>query len=125
MKTVTEIQDIISMSCMGAGSYIRHTLTGIIYTDNVKMIADACDAFWLIDAICSYQRKEEFQVWELEVFKDKTAVLTMKEDTNCPVLVEQKIHYTDFPMENIKFYIELGCIDGENMVYVLLLPDEH
>jgi hypothetical protein len=119
-----EIQNIIAHSCMGAGGYIRHMLSGIIYTDNVQAVAEAGDAFWLIDAICSYRRKEVFQVWELEVLKDKSAVLTMKEDTNCPILVRQEIDRTDFPLDNIKFYIELGSVDLVNHDYVLMIPNE-
>lgn len=126
MKSIEEIKNIISHSCMGAGNYIKHRLSGIIYTDNVGFIAEACDAFWLIDAICSYKRKEEFQLWELIVNKEEhSAVLTMKEDTNDPVLVKQEIPYTDFPLDSIKFYIEYGSIDGVNPAYILLLPNEH
>ena len=128
MMTKTEkkakIEEIISYACMGANEYIRHAFSGIIFTDNVKAIADVAGAYWLIDAICSYRKKEEFQVWELTVNPDNSAVLTMKEDSNTPVLVRQQIPFTDFPIENIKFYIELGSIDCVNPDYVLMLPNE-
>ena len=69
--------------------------------------------------------KEEFQVWELKVDLNKrSAVLTMKEDSDAPELVRQEFGYTNFPLDEIKFYIELGCIDGYNPVYVLMLPSE-
>ncbi|GAF86086.1 unnamed protein product, partial [marine sediment metagenome] len=124
MKSVAEITRNIAHA-IGTSQYIKHSLNNnIVFTDGVNQLRQDADAFWLVDAIASHRRKEEFQVWELEVFSDKTAILTMKEDSGCPNLVEQKIHYTDFPLESIKFYIELGSIDGVNPVYVLMLPSE-
>ena len=89
------------------------------YTDGIKYLADEANAYWLLDIVASYQPKHKdkpFQIWKLTVNKDKTAVVTMKEDSNKPVLVEQKIEYTDFPLDEIEFY----CIDG-----VMLLKSEY
>jgi len=55
-------------------------------------------------------------VWELQKFDDNTAILTMKEDTGQPLLVEQKIHFTDFPLEEITLWV----IDG-----IMLLTNEY
>ena len=124
MKSVAEIRNNMAYA-IGTEGYIKHALNrNLVFTDGVNQLREDADAYWLVDAIASYSRKEEFQLWELEVFADKTAVLTMKEDTNTPVLVEQKIHYTDFPLESIKFYVELGSIDGYNPIFVLMLPSE-
>ena len=80
-------------------------------------------AYWLIDAISSYQHKDlggvmkiPFQVWTLKVTKDRTAVLEMREDSNKPVLVKQVLHYTDFPLPEITMWVADG---------VLHLPSEH
>ncbi len=87
------------------------------FTDGVKFLAENAGCYWLLDAIASYHRKEPFQIWNLNVDLDKhTAVLTMKEDTNEPVLVEQEFSYTDFPLENISLWL----IEG-----ILLLPNEY
>ena len=104
---------------IGGGDYYRHPL-GIIFTSGVKYLADNTEAYWLIDAIASWQIKEKiknipFQIWELKV-KDNKAVLTMKEDTDEPVIVKQVIPFTDFPFEEQKLYL----IDR-----VLLLPSEY
>ncbi len=98
----------------GTENYYKHWL-GKVYTDGVKYMAEKAGAYWLLDAIFSYRRKEPFQVWILKV-KDSQAVLTMQEDTDAPVLVKQEIKYTDFPMDEIKLYL----IDG-----VLLLTSEY
>jgi len=104
----------------GAMEYYRHPL-GILFTDGVKYLADKAGAYWLIDAIASYQirgdiRRIPFQLWELKVNKDGTAILTMKEDTDELELVKQKIPFTDFPLNYQKLYL----VDR-----VLMLPSEY
>lgn len=84
-------------------------------TDGVKYLCEEGHAFWLIDAIASYDRKEPVQFWHLEVKPDNTAVLTMNEDKDKPILVRQKINYTDFP-----FSTDIWVMDG-----VALLPSEY
>jgi len=99
----------------GTEHYYNHWL-GIKLTDGVKYLAERAKAYWLIDAIASYHRKEPFQVWELKVLPSKEAVLTMVEDSDQPVLVKQDIPFTDFPLTGIKLYL----IDS-----ILLLPSEY
>jgi hypothetical protein len=86
------------------------------YTDGVKDVADKYKAYWLIEAICSYKRREKFQAWELVVNNDKTAILTMQEDIGKPILVNQKIKFTTFPKGKIKIWV---------VNEVVLLPDEY
>lgn len=89
----------------GTGSWWKYWLGDYTYTDGVKSIADTVGGYWLIDAIFSYHRKEEFQLWTLDV-SDEKAVLTMREDSDQPVKVEQKIEYTDFPTGKWEMYLE-------------------
>ena len=84
-------------------------------------------AGWLIDAIASYQGAKldkqtgGFQLWTLKVNTEKrTAVLTCQADSDRPNLVCQKIGYTDFPLDEIKLYVE-----GEGGDRVCLLTGEH
>lgn len=110
----------------GTEHYYKHPLFGFNYTDGVKYMAEKAGAYWLLDAIGSYQmgkiRAVPFQIWRLEkadnaLFPIKNgAILTMKEDCDMPVLIKQEIEYTDFPLESI----ELWLIDG-----VLLLKSEY
>jgi hypothetical protein len=107
---------------MGGGDQFRH-ITGLLYTEGVQHLAEEAGAYWLIDAIASYQgervlrapRLREFQLWELEV-KDQKGVLTCREDSDLEPVIRQEIEYTDFPLPEIKLYVEGG---------VLLLPSEH
>lgn len=97
---------------------------GIYYTDGVKYLATQGEAFWLLDAIASHQTQQllsqsdlqEFQIWELTVAEDKSAVLTCRADTNTEPIVRQEIEYTDLPLKFIKLYLEEK---------VLLLPSEY
>ena len=101
----------------GTEHYYKHFL-GIVYTDGVNYLAEKAKAYWLIDVIASYQpqqKKVPFQLWEFKKTGD-AGVVTMREDTGEPELVRQEIEYTDFPLDEIKFYL----IDG-----VLLLPSEY
>ena len=102
----------------GTTKYYKHLL-GLLYTDGIQFLAEEAQCYWLIDVVASYQPELKaipFQLWELEVEKDNSAVVTVREDSGKPTLIEQKISYTDFPLEKIQLY----CIDG-----VLLLPSEY
>lgn len=39
----------------GTEHWYKHWLGGLLYTDGVKYVADQAGAYWLIDAIASYQ----------------------------------------------------------------------
>ena len=57
--------------------------------------------------VASYQPRlldTPFQIWEVEVNKDKSALVTMVEDDGRPVKVSQTIPLTDFPLKNFSFY---------------------
>jgi len=82
-------------------------------------------AFWLMDAIASYQptlnskpNLQDFQLWTLEVFPDKTARLVCQADSNLPPEVEQIIEYTDFDLSTFSVY----CmpVDGAQTRTILL-----
>ena len=115
MRTETEkLKESDLEQFTGTEQYYKHWL-GINYTDGVKYLAERAGAYWLIDLIASYRRKEPFQIWRLEK-KDKGWLATMQEYSDQPVLVRQEIEYSDFPLDKI----ELWLIDG-----VLLLKSEY
>ncbi len=110
----------------GTEQYFLHWARRIKFTEGVKFMADRVGGHWLIDVVASYRRTEPFQIWELEVLNEPRsevgrkkimAVVTMREDSNQPVLVRQEIPYTDFPGPG-KFKMYL--IDN-----VLMLPGEY
>lgn len=107
----------------GSEEIYRHFL-GICYTQGVKYLANKAQAYWLLDAIASHQTKQllsqpalrDFQLWQLTVSSDKSAVLICQEDSDTEPVVKQEIEYTDFPLGFVKLYL---------IQKVLLLPSEY
>ena len=109
---------------IGTSQYYRYPIGNILYTDGINFLAENGKCYWLIDLIGSYQlykkvRSIRFQLWELRVHDDHSAVVTMREDSDEPVIVKQEIPYTNFKMNYIKLYL----IINDNAV--LLLPSEY
>jgi len=105
---------------IGTEAYHKLTLTNLKATDGIAHMAKRAGAFWLIDAIGSYQGDKriadlEIQFWHL-VVKDKKATLYVQEDIGTPKLITQKIGYTDFPDGDWTFYV------ADN---VIMLPSEY
>lgn len=106
----------------GTTRYYRHWTRALVYTNGIQFLAESCRAYWLIDAIALDQEVaqkdgalREFQLWELTVHDDRSALLTCSRDCG-DVAFQRAITFTDFPLRSIKLYVE-----GQ----VLLLPSEH
>jgi hypothetical protein len=124
-------------SASGSDRYYHRGMS-FYYTDGVKFLADQGGCHWLIDAIYSWQisprvRREPFQVWTLRTYyspnqSQKYAVLTADDggkDGKPPArIASQNIPYTDFPLDEIKLYVELGSVDAKHEAQILLLPAE-
>ena len=109
----------------GTSEYHKHLFPGkspILLTDGCRYVRDECKAYWLFDAILSYQQDKilrgiNFQVWEFkQLKKDLSWQLTCREDTGRKPLITQSIEYSDFPLD----YIKIWVIDK-----VALLPSEY
>ena len=106
---------------IGSENYYKHSIGNFNYTDGVKFLADQGQCYWLLDVVGSYQHLSKvkavpFQLWELTVNDDNSAVVTMKEDTDMPDIIKQDIPFTDFPLAQFKLYLTDG---------VLMLPSEY
>jgi hypothetical protein len=106
----------------GTEQYYKHV--GILYTDGVKHLAEEAGAYWLIDAIASWQISpkvkrdsmlQQIQFWKLRVKPDNSAVLTCERDED-DIVLTQEIPYTDFPLESVTLYLTNR---------VLMLPSEY
>ena len=115
MLSEKDIQEGLAQ-CHCTEHYWRNEALCFQYTDGIKFLWESCEAYWLLTAISSYNRKEPFQLWQLKIKENCSAVLTMQEDSGQPFNVKQEIAYTDFPLPEIQLYL----IDG-----ILLLPSEY
>ena len=109
------------LNFIGTQHYYHHNIGDFNYTDGVKFLVENAKCYWLLDLIGSYQHESKvknvpFQLWNLRVNKNQRAVITMKEDSDTPVIIRQIIPYTDFPLKQIKLYLTNG---------VLMLPSEY
>ena len=89
-------------------------------------VADEAGAFWLIDAITSHLgnpklAREEFQVWKLDVSKDRSARLWVTDGNSDTPILQQDIEYSDFPEPHAEFYVVRTPGEPD----VLMLPCEY
>ena len=106
----------------GSQHWYRHGLMRqVLYTEGVQYVAEQAGAYWLIDEIAFGQcvpaiAAAAFQHWKLVVdLAQHSAVLTC-DDGDDNIIVSKKIEYTDFPLNEIRFYF----IDN-----IILLPGEY
>jgi len=128
MKTPHEIKRALAVCC-GSQEFYEHWSKALIYTEGVKLLVELTDAYWLLDVVASYQGKKlaeavkrGFQIWLLRVdLVEQTALITCvgSNEHGTEVLVEQALEYTDFPLDRIELWVELG----ERLT--LQLPSEH
>lgn len=94
----------------GSTNFYRHGLVReVLYTEGVEYVAETAGAYWLLDEIALAQRHvipvkaEDFQVWDLKVNADESAMLICG-DGNGRDLYAKRIKFTDFPEPGIRFY---------------------
>lgn len=109
----------------GLGPLFRN----VLLTDGTKHVAEEGGAWWLMEAIASYQRPAlwaadrrlaDLQFWHLVVHADRSATLTCVADSGEPPAVTQQIPYTDFALPAIDIWV--GRNDPHRVIY---LPSEH
>ena len=121
--------------CTGSENYHYNSIcrnSGIVYTEGIRQLAMMSDSWWLIDAIASHQPQcrrdpqlSQIQFWSLNV-NDGAGVLNCERDEG-DLAFKQDIPMTDFPLPEIKIWLESGMtiIDGkERQVMVAYLPSE-
>lgn len=114
------------------GTEMYHRLVSnrnLLATDGVAWLCEKASSYWLMDVISSYQSSiqrnaklaslKDFQAWKL-VVKDNSGVVTCTDGNDGKPLIKQKIPYTDFPLEEMKIWVE----PSENSTMVAMLPSE-
>lgn len=109
----------------GTEHYYRHPSGRLLVTDGIMYLMQETGCVWLPDLIASFQVPaidkacDGFQLWTL---KGDPAMLevTCRADSDTPVLVKGYVVDSDFPLDELKLYVE-----GIGPDRVLLLPSEH
>jgi hypothetical protein len=112
----------------GSGLLYRHPMhKRLFYSEGVQFLASACEAYWLLDAICSHQPQaiqdsmlREIQFWTLRQDAHGQWDLTCEADTNV-VRIHQHIEYSDFPLTEIKLWV-VSAGPGK---WTMILPSEY
>lgn len=112
----------------GTVNYYKCFPPGIYMTDGIKYVADRVGAHWLFSDVSilikGNYKTASFQVWSLDVRPDNTARLTMREDSGEPLLHDQTIEYTDFPVGTFEFWAVRGYVERMND-FVIMLKSEY
>ena len=131
METAIKIRNFIAQCYGSDGPYIKHGLVKrLVFTQTVGKIREMADCFWLIDVIASYQSKlmqQPFQVWKFACNTELKLGTVTCEDGNGNEIVRQEIEYTDFPLDEITLWAELGGYGSEDNwtpAMVLMIPSE-
>ena len=92
----------------------------LLITDGVKLMAEMCNAYWLLQDAFIWLHSDKLKGEEFIVFKltlDEHSALLSIEDGNYNILAKQDIPFSDFPLqEGIIMY---WCDN------VLMLPTEY
>ena len=100
-------------------SRLFHTF---VLTDGTQFLAENAGAYWLMDLVASHlpaYRGEEFVAVKLKR-NTKGGCTVRLEDGNDGLLAQQRVEYTDFPLEEITLYVV-----PQDDLRVILLPSEY
>lgn len=107
--TPAEIEQYLNGFC-GTETWTKHFTNMLLMTDGILAMRECCNAFWLTDVAASAQTRKlreqcgGFQVWTLKR-NGNGCVIECRKDTGMPALYSQNLEYTDFPLDEFKFYI--------------------
>lgn len=116
-------KDIDLSGFTGSTVFYRHML-GCKLSEGAKYLADKAGAYWLLDAIVSYQSEArvkalDIQFWTLQCAADAadfSAVLFLTDGHTEARIIQQDIPFTDFPLKEIKVWLQNNT---------LFLPSEY
>ena len=131
--TANEIQEGLAQF-IGDPERYRHPLNHrLIYTPGVDYLAEAAEAYWLIDVVASWlgspkyrraikkdDRIEWMSFWRLEVNEDRSCSVTARADDGVEPFIRQDIEYTDFPLKSIDLFVQ-----WDEQHWTLMLPSEY
>lgn len=113
----------------GTDDWHKVSAFGLLATDGVKFLAETAGAYWFMDVIASHlstvrkkDRDERFVIALLTVRPNRSATFRLVNDTGADAITyaQQRIEWTDFPLDSIKLYVQLT-----NSGWTVCLPSEY
>ena len=85
-------------------------LTDFVLTDGCFYLMNKLKCYWLFSDIgillkCEKNLNKPFLILNIKVNKDKSALITLKEDSDLKPVYSKKISYTDFDLNEYELYI--------------------
>lgn len=138
MSTSTLTADLEQFTGTAAYHALSVLFPRVVISDGAKYLAEKAGAFWLLEAIASYQPEigkaphadmlKQMQFWKLKVNADKSCVLTCVPDSGYAPSITQNISCTDFPLSEITLYCsptEWLSNNGPVTGVLIYLPSEY
>jgi len=124
-ETPEQIHNTLSQF-FGTENYYR-LYPGWYLTDGAHYLSQACGAFWLLDILYSARHfvSDDVTVMTLTLTVKDTAGKVVITNGGEDVIYTQDIAFTDFPLDEISIWAELGSLDGQTSAWIVLLPSEH
>ena len=92
----------------GTEQYFKIPFSSFVYTDGINHLINKCGCWWLISDLGIELNKKtlpNFLIVSLKVNEDKTAIITLREDTDEKPIYTKKLDYTDFLFKEYEFYL--------------------
>ena len=122
----------------GTESYHRLSPFKMVLTDGAKFLADNAECYWLFNEIAAAQTLsqikkdsslQDMQVWTLKPFQGGARLICERDSDDVAWHKWHKdIPWTDFPfdaMGEVKIWVAPTSLDGNTLVSVAYLPNEH
>ncbi len=127
LKNPGAIKAFLDEFCCSEEFYRHHLVSGVVYTEGMKAMAETCQAYWLLDVAATNLRaavlksgKDPFFIGKLKRNEKGGATFSYRLDSRKRFITSQYIPYTDFPLDVFEFY---ACDNGNG--YTLLLKSEY
>lgn len=109
----------------GSENFYKDGFNKCVYTDGYKAFMGITKSNWLFSDMAIYcmmklRNKEDFIVATLKKDKNNSCEVTL-DNGNGVILYKQKYAYTDFPINEFKFYIVFNECDS----YTFMLTSEY
>ncbi len=133
--TTTQSQSIDLSRFIGTTSYYRYSriFPWLLLTDGTMYLGEAAKAFWLFDVIADNMQRpiiklhhelQTLQFWRLRLTTNQMGVLSCEWDRD-EVIFEEEIDCIDFPLSEVRIFVQRYREVEGRWLWVAHLPSEY